>query len=247
MKQKIIITILWMVIFAAAIFSIGPISLAIMVYSRTLSDTSVENVMWVWRFILISSPLGVLFLGLRGTLPGTKPFAIGSHGKSTISRILVCIVVIILVSFTLGTWIAFRPPPGRPNVSIAFLGYTNDATGARLAKIAVTNLNASTIFVYEPNIELQAPTDPSGFDSYFSGVNCSWHSMLDGGASGSFTIPPPTNRSPWRLRLLVYPDFGADRIAITRIVSISCLSIGLMPRYVRLPYDIEGDWIKSDQ
>jgi hypothetical protein len=166
-------------------------------------------------------------------------------------------VIVIGVLFTLGAWVAFLPPPGRPNISITFLGYTNTATGNRLAKIAVTNLNPTTIFVYAPRIEIQAPTVSRGYEDYFTGVNCSWDSMLDKGASGSFTIAPPTNQSPWRLSFYVYPDRGRGvKNSIKGIVSISCLSVGLWPMFAeilpingafRMPYNIEGDWIKDEK
>ena len=72
--------------------------------------------------------------------------------------------------------------------------------------------------------------------------------MLDEGASTNFTIIPPTNQSPWRLLFLVYPDQGRSAKNIIRVVvGISCLSIGLMPRFERLPYDIENDWIEDEK
>jgi hypothetical protein len=257
MKQKNINTIFWMVIFAAVTFCIIPIIFAVVVFSHIISDTPLEYVLWPLRLIFIASPWVALFLGLRGSLPGTKPMAVTKRGTNTISKILTLTVMVIVVLFTLGAWVAFQPPPGRPNISITFLGYTNDATGTRLANIAVTNLNASTIFVYEPNIETRVPTDSRGYENYFSGVNCSWHSMLDRGASGSFTIPPPTNQSPWRLSFLVYPDRGRGvKNRIKGVVSLSCLSVGLWPLFASLlpldgafrhPYNIEGDWIKNEK
>jgi hypothetical protein len=244
-----------MVIFAAVTFCIIPITFAVVVFSHIMSDISLEHVLWPLRFIFIASPFVALFLGLRGSLPGTKPLAVTERSPKTI--ILTLIVIVIGVLFTLGAWVAFLPQPGRPNISITFLGYTNDATGTRLAKIAVTNLNASTIFIYQPHIEIQALTDARGYEDYFSGVNCSWDSTLDSGASGSFTIPPPTNQSPWRLSFYVYPDRGRGvKNTIKNVVSISCLSVGLWPLFARflpldgafrMPYNIEGDWIKNEK
>jgi hypothetical protein len=254
MKQKNINTTLWMVIFAAVTFCIIPITFVVIVFSRIMSDTSLEHVLWALRLIFIASPLVAFLLGQRGALPGTKPLAVTERSINTIAKVLTLIVIVIVGLFTLGAWVAFQPPPGRPNISITFFGYTNDATGSRLAKIAVTNLNATTIFVYEPHIEIQAPTDPRGYEDYFSGVNCSWDSTLDRGASGSFTIPPPTNQSPWRLSFYVYPDRGrGTKNTIKGVVSISCLSVGVWPLFARflpldgafrMPYNIEGDWIK---
>jgi hypothetical protein len=257
MRPKIIPTILWMIIFAAVTFCVIPITFVVIVFSHIGSDALLEYVLWPLRLIFVASPFVAFWLGLRGSLPGTRPLAVGNGSANTISRILTFTVILIVGLFALGARVAFLPPPGRPNISIAFLGYTNDTAGARLAKIAVTNLNSSTIFVYQPKIELQAPTDPSGHENYFSGVNCSWRSMLDRGASGSFTIPPPTNQSPWRLSFFVYPDRGRSaKNIIKNVVSLSCVSVGLWPLFekvlpldgaFRLPYSIEGDWIRNDK
>ena len=256
MKRKIRLTALWMVIFAAATFCISPIIFAVIVFSHIMSDTSIDHVMWVWRFILITSPLVALFLGLRGALPGTRPADVTKHGTDTTSVILARIVIVIAILFTLGACVAFHPFPERPKVSITFLGYTNDAAGARLARFAITNLNNSRIFAYSPNIEIQSPTEPRDFTNYWPGYN-QWqrlHSKLDEDASINFTIIPPTNQSPWRLRFLVYPDVGVTHGIIKGVVGFSCMSVGLLPRYWRflpcdgaamMPYDIEGDLIKK--
>ncbi|HEV2434454.1 MAG TPA: hypothetical protein VG077_00490 [Verrucomicrobiae bacterium] len=259
MKRKIIITILWMVIFAAVTFCIIPITFAVVVFSHIMSDTSLEYILWPLRLIFVASPWVALLLGLRGSLPGTRPLAVTRLGTGTISKILTLIVIVIVVLFTLGAWVAFLPPPGRPNISITFLGYTNDATGARLARFAITNLNHSTIFAYNPNIEIQSPTEQGDVTNYWPGYN-QWqqlHSTLDEGASINFTIIPPTNQSPWRLAFYVYPDRGKSaKNTIKSVVSISCLSVGLWPLFAgslpldgafRMPYDFESDWIKNEK
>jgi hypothetical protein len=245
-----------MVIFAAVTFCIIPITLAVVAFSQIMSDASLWYVLRLLRFIFVASPLVALFLGLRGLLPGTGPSAVAKGGNTTF-KILTPVVMVIVGLFILGAWVAFQPVPGRPHISVTVLGYTSDATGARLAKIAVTNLNDSTIFVYAPRIEIQAPTDPRGYEDYSSGVNFSWNSLLDKGASGSFTIPPPTNQSPWRLSFYVYPDRGrSTRNTLKHVVSISCLSVGVWPLFskflplggaFRMPYSIEGDWIKNEK
>jgi hypothetical protein len=241
-----------MVIFAAATFCIIPITFAVIVFSHIMSDTSLEYVLWPLRLIFIASPLVALFLGLRGALPGTKPLAAATHGTDTASVILTRIVIVIAILFTLGACVAFHTFPGCPKVSITFLGYTNDAAGTRLARFAITNLNNSTIFAYNPNIEIQSPTEP------FPGYN-QWqqlHSKLDEGASINFTIIPPTNRSPWRLSFDVDPDRGVTHGIIKFAVSFPLMSVGLWPRYWKflpcdgaamIPYDIEGDWIKNEK
>jgi hypothetical protein len=247
MKRKIIPTILWMIIFAAATFPIGPISLAVLADSHTITDTWLEQILWGWRLVFMASPLVALFLGLRGMLPGTRLLDGSMRGASAITRILARIVMLVAALFTIFMWVAFQPPAGRPNVSIAFLGYTNDTSGTRLARIAVTNLNASPVFAYRPLIEVPSPTEPAGLAFYESFGGSRWHSLLGSGASDTFTIPVSTNQSPWKLTLLVYPDRGPAKVFIKGVAGISCMSIGLMPRSLRMPYDIESDWIHSEK
>ena len=244
-----------MVIFAGVTFCLIPIFFYVAIFSHIISDRAIEYVLWPLRLIFMASPWVALFLGLRGRLPGTEPMSATKPGTRATSRILALIVMVIVGVFTLGAWVAFTPVPGRPEVSISLLGYTNDATGAPLAKIAVTNPSATTIFVYQPRIEIQAPTDSRGYVDYFSGVNSSWQSLLDSGTAGSFTIPPPTNQSPWRLSLYVYPDRGRNvKNSIKGVVAISCMSVGVWPLFAKFlpldgafrhPYPIEGDWIKD--
>ena len=260
MKNKTINTALWMVIFAAVTFCIIPITFATIVFSHILSeDSSLEYVLWPLRLIFIVSPFVALFLGLRGLLPGTKPLDVNERSLNTVTRNLTLTVITIVSVFTLGAWVAFLPPPGRPNISIAFHGYTNDVAGARLAKLAITNLNHSTIFAYNPSIEIQSPTDPREYTNYWPGYN-QWqrlHSKLDEGASINFTIIPPTNASPWRLLFYVYPDRGGGvKNTIKGVVSISCLSVGVWPLFARflpldgafrMPYNFESDWINNEK
>ena len=108
-------------------------------------------------------------------------------------KIALSVLALILVAFL--TWVAFLPRPGRPNVSIKLLGYTNDSSGTPRAMIAVTNLSSFTNFVYLPTIAIKGPTEPDGFTNYFQGGTNLWrefHSKLGAGRSGNFTIPPPT-------------------------------------------------------
>lgn len=153
------------------------------------------------------------------------------------TRTVVGILALILVAML--AWVAFQPSPGVPNVSIKLLGYTNDSSGTRLAMIAVTNQSAFQIFVYLPTIQIREPTAPRGFTNYFQGNTNQWqrfHSKLDRGASGNFTIPPPTNQSPWRLSFYVYNDLGTAQV----------FKRGVTGRR-RHPFEIESDWIESEK
>src|ERR1039457_6536462 len=87
MKIQTINTTLWMVIFAAVTFCIIPITFAVIVFSHIMSeDSSLEYVLWPLRLIFIASPFVALFLGLRGSLPGTKPLYVIERSVHTITK-----------------------------------------------------------------------------------------------------------------------------------------------------------------
>ena len=137
MRQKIIITIFWMVIFAAVNFWFIPFVFTVLTLSGVRSYAWFEYVLWPLRLIFVLSPFVALLLGWRGLLPGTRPADFREGGVNTVSRILALVVILIIALFTAGAWIALMPPPGRPHISITLLGYTNDAAGNRLAQITV--------------------------------------------------------------------------------------------------------------
>src|SRR2546421_11212238 len=105
---------------------------------------------------------------------------------------LLLLLALIVVGFYV--WVGVQPRPTRPDVSVSFLGYTNDNSGVRLAIIAVTNLSSFPARVYLPTTQIKVPDAPRGFTNYFEGNTNQWrrfHSMLAAGEGGSFTIPPP--------------------------------------------------------
>jgi hypothetical protein len=150
------------------------------------------------------------------------------------------LIIIVLLAWV--AWISlqppFQPPHERPNVSVKFLGYKNDAAGARLAMIKVTNLSASTIYVYRPLVEIPDKTEPAGLAFDQSHRQLSWHSKLGRDMSGNFTILLPTNQPSWRLTVLVDYDYHQGIAQ-----DIQNLMIGRTAR--RMPYDIESDWIQN--
>jgi len=164
----------------------------------------------------------------------------GSPAHMPKIRIALRVLGLALVVFL--ACVAFLPHHGRPDVSVNLLGYTNDSSGERLARIAVTNLSDFPIMIYLPTIQIQSPAEPNGFTNYFQGNTNQWHrfhSKIGGSKSGNFTIPPPppTYQSPWRLSFLVYTDvdFEAARI-VRRLVEGR-----------RMPFSIEGDWFEAEK
>lgn len=244
MNRKILSIAFWMIIFAAIIFPVGPLILA---FCPFRSDTSLEHALWVWRFFLILFPLVTLFLGMRETLPGTKISPPVLKNNIFISRTLGGIALAILTVVGFGAWLAFRPPAARPNVSITFLGYSNEIAGDHkgLVQIAITNLDATTIFIYEPVVKSSESTTASlSWTGYQPADIARWNKTLDGGVATILTFTAPTNQNPWKIGFYVYPNQERKQLLVTRIVVTSCLSVGVLPRhYMRMPYDVESDWI----
>jgi hypothetical protein len=72
MKPKYYFTVLWMLVFPAATFlAWGTVGLIIAHTHRHLIALSYGDA--AFEVIFLVSPVTALLLGLRGTLPGTKP------------------------------------------------------------------------------------------------------------------------------------------------------------------------------
>ena len=101
-----------------------------------------------------------------------------------------------------------------PKVSVTLLGYTNDATGSRLATFAVTNLSQSAV-IRNWGYWIQSPSaNPQ------NGSNISWNLFQPGktrllqGEAETLWVVAPTNLPSWRILLTVsYPEPIAKRIA----------------------------------
>ena len=169
--------------------------------------------------------------------PASLSSVVSRHLHMPKTKSVLGVLALILAVFL--AWVAFLPRHGPPVVSIKLLGSTNDSSGTRLPRFAVTNLSAFTILVYLPTIQIEAPTEPRGFTNYFQGNTNQWrqfHSKLGRGMSGNLTIPPPPIQSPWRLSFYAYSDLGAAQV-IKRFVTGR--------RY--MPFEIQGDWIEGEK
>jgi hypothetical protein len=100
--------------------------------------------------------------------------------------ILALAVAILLFIFT---------RPTRPlEVTVAFVGYTNDFAGERFARFAITNMSSVTIRRWDRyQIEIPKQVRPGAL--HFRGQNA----VLDPGRYEEFTIPVPTNDESWRV------------------------------------------------
>src|SRR5687768_1253388 len=117
-------------------------------------------------------------------------------------------IITWLFAIVIGLIICLGSRPDEPPASIAFLGYTNDSTGARLATFAVTNLES---FVVRRQagywIDLKVATGQTNHASrWFSNAT-----DLNPRASEIVAVPVPTNQIPWRVVLLIRSDL--DRLS----------------------------------
>ena len=147
------------------------------------------------------------------------------------------VFALVLLAGLIG--IALVPRRGPPDVAINLLGYTNDSSGTKMARIGVTNLSAFKILVYLPIVQIESPSDRLGFTNYFAGGTNQWrrfHTMLGEGESGSFMIPPPSVPPPssWRLSFFAYCDYGF----VERIKNIVARR--------QHPYRVNGAWLANE-
>jgi hypothetical protein len=141
------------------------------------------------------------------------------------------LLLVILTPCVWLAWVAYQSPLGRPDISVGFLGYTNEASGTRLAMIAVTNLSATTVHIGGGWILQPSPTEPKHTTRV---IEQFWlRAMLNRGASIVFPIPPPTNQLAWKYLFDARNDIGFEQD----------LWYVLNGRLHQRDYVIESEWI----
>jgi hypothetical protein len=151
-----------------------------------------------------------------------------------IAVVLAILVLVVVVGFGWLIWMA-QQQARHPNVSIAFVGYTNDSSGVRFGRFAISNHDAAAVERISPIMEIQ--TTGTGYGtSLGSGV-------IGGRESETLVVRSPTNES-WRLALRLYPDIGTVRTIKRLAVEASCL-VRLRPRYQTMPFSTRSEWIDS--
>ncbi|HTL18584.1 MAG TPA: hypothetical protein VL793_15210 [Patescibacteria group bacterium] len=153
--------------------------------------------------------------------------------QTTLAGILVLVPIVALVLL-----VEFQPRRP-PKVSVNFLAYTNDSTGARVAKFVVSNFESSSVLVSAPLVCIQTATNELGHGAGGGMLIVKAH------ASSILTIPSPPDNAVWRIHLRVYPDFGLWR-EVKSFVMYKLIKFGLKPNYGNMPYGIDGTWLKSE-
>jgi hypothetical protein len=157
--------------------------------------------------------------------------------KAAVRITIAALILGVLVGVIL-IHMVYQPPPGRPDFSVSFLGYTNDVSGVRLARFVITNHNSSAVIRQLSGVFTQAPTEPSAWP--LSGV-----AELGSGASETFTVRPPTNQYPWQVSVIVYPDARMAR-AIKETLAEALRAVRLKPQYRVRFYGFRSEWIESE-
>lgn len=155
--------------------------------------------------------------------------------------------------------VAFQSPRS-PNISVTFLGYTNDSNASRLATFLVANHGNSTVSQWTALLIIKTPTGlesvPGGSFGFKIQTPTGWtppskgflpgNPVLGPGGSEVLGFLPPTNQPLWRIHLRVHPDIAAV-LAVKGKVAHGLWSMGLRPRYQEMLYGIDSDWIECER
>ena len=149
------------------------------------------------------------------------------------------VIIAGLFAIVIGmVWVAFQPK--KPPASVAFLGYTNAATGTRLAAFVISNCNS---FVVRRQagywIELLTPTGGT------NRASCWFSSSYDLNARAFeiVAVPVPTNQPSWRVLLFIRTDLGP----ITEMMdAVGFMIFGFRSTFLqRKSYELRGDWMEN--
>ena len=246
MGQRKAVIFLWTYNITALVFLAVPALLLFATKNHFLSGPSEPLVFLLWRAILILTPIAVITLGLLKRLAGTKPVTLSNYDKELTPLMLTGTALTITGVLIWGTWTAFQPPAPHPNVSITFVSYdTNNIAGPYTAQVTVVNHDAKSIYAYLPHVETPAPNQPGGVATHHLNGMSPWHSDIAAHATANITIQVPTNQASWRLTMYVYPDAASYGGTIRHVFGLSCINLGLMPKYLQLPYSVKSDWIPN--
>jgi hypothetical protein len=246
MGQRKAVIFLWTYNITAVVFLAVPALLLLGTKNHFLSGFSEPTVFLLWRAILIATPIAVITLGLLKRLAGTKPVTMSNYDKELAPLMLTGTALTITAILIWLTWTAFQPPVPHPNISITFVSYdTNNVAGPHTAQVSIVNHDAKSIYAYLPHVETPAPNKPGGVTTHHLNGMSAWHSDIAAHATANITVQVPTNQTSWRLTMYVYPDSASYGGTVRHIFGLSCINLGLMPKYVQLPSDVKSDWIPN--
>ena len=137
-------------------------------------------------------------------------------------------------------WVAFQLPSRKPQVTVTFLAYTNDATGTRLATFVVSNLS-SFVVRRQAGYTMELPTSTGGTNQasgwFSSGQN------LNARAFEIVAVPAPTSQPSWRVLLSIRTDLGP----VTEMMdAVGFMIFGFQsPFPQRKSHEVRSDWMEN--
>ncbi len=166
----------------------------------------------------------------------------GAPGANRVPDVCFARVSVFLAVALLST--ACRPsapaPPVslQPHASVTFLGYTNDASGIRLASFAVTN--QSQIAVVREAKYLICGEMPLRGWAPMSGGLLPRGRVLKVGSSEIVSIKPPVTQTAWRVTFYIRNDFG-----MKRLIRATQRFLGRPSKYPSITYGADSPRIES--
>ena len=155
-------------------------------------------------------------------------------------RILIIAGLFAIVT-GIAAWVAFQCLHREPELSVTFLGYTNDVTGTRFATFVVSNLSSFVVRRQAAYwIELATPTGVT------NQASCCWFSSrndLNARAFEIVAVPVPTNQPSWRVFLSIRTDLGP----VTEMMdTVNFMIFGFgSPSWQRKSYELRSDWMEN--
>ena len=150
----------------------------------------------------------------------------------------VMIAGLLTIVICIVAWAAFQPK--KPPASVKFLGYTNNATGTRLATFVVSNCSSFAVR-RQAGYWIELPT-PTGATNRASLWFSSSHD-LKAGAFEMVEVPVPMNQHSWRVLLPIRTDLG--RVTET-MHELSLMIFGFRDTFLyRKAYELRSDWLES--
>ncbi len=121
--------------------------------------------------------------------------------------LLLAALLVCLALMATAVIMATRPSP-RPELSLAFLGYTNDPRFGAAARFGLTNLSAFDVAVRLPMIEVQDDWVPGHVREIVDDRSDDWSATIQPGEFCLLTRPAPKLAATWRLTVLAAADRG---------------------------------------
>jgi hypothetical protein len=150
------------------------------------------------------------------------------------AKLIIFAAIVVVIGAAIA-WFVFSTPPRHgsrsPDGTVTFLGYTNDASGARLARFGVTNLSAFAV-ARAPKYLICARASGGIWTphSAFLFPEFPRKNKLGAGRSEVIAIPPPPNQSPWRVSFYLSNDAGPAWV-VKRPINAALVRLGLPPWY----------------